>query len=90
VLLQKKHLKNPLKPLKNKENIMADELGFRQTYKQKGTITSGGGPAESIEKGASGSHRDNNWKKGAAQCKVTKGDKVGPYTNVKDQFGSKY
>jgi len=69
---------------------MADELGFRQTYKQKGTITSGGGPAESIEKGASGSHRDNNWKKGAAQCKVTKGDKVGPYTNVKDQFGSKY
>ncbi|CAB4129554.1 hypothetical protein UFOVP118_89 [uncultured Caudovirales phage] len=69
---------------------MADELGFRQTYKQKGTITSGGGPAEAIEKGASGSHRDNNWKKGAAQAKTKAAGKVGPYTNVNEQFGSKY
>jgi len=69
---------------------MADELGFRKAYKMTGTPGYAGGPGEAVEKGASGSHRDNNWKKGAAQVKLTKGEKIGPYTNVKDQFGSKY
>ena len=69
---------------------MADELGFRKAYKMTGTPGYAGGPGEAVEKGASGSHRDCNWKKGAAQVKLTEGKKVGPYTNVKDQFGSKY
>jgi hypothetical protein len=69
---------------------MADELGFRKAYKMTGTPGYAGGPDQAVDKGASGSHRDNNWKKGAAQGKLTEGKKVGPYTNVKDQFGSKY
>ena len=42
---------------------MADEnlKGFRQTYQETGKLSSGGGPGDtSIDKGASGSHRDNN------------------------------
>jgi len=69
---------------------MEKELGFRKAYKMTGTPGYAGGPDQKVEEGASGSHRDNNWKKGEAQGKVTKSQKVGPYTNVKEQFGSKY
>ena len=70
---------------------MAENLkGFRQTYQETGKLSSGGGPGKDIDPGASGSHRDNNWKKGAAQGKMKNAGKVGPYSNVKDQFGQKY
>ena len=70
---------------------MAENLkGFRQTYQETGKLSSGGGPGKDIDPGASGSHRDNNWKKGAAQAKMKNAGKVGPYSNVKDQFGPKY
>jgi hypothetical protein len=72
---------------------MADEnlKGFRQTYQETGKLSSGGGPGDkNIDNGPSGSHRDNNWKKGAAQGKMKNAGKVGPYSNVKDQFGPKY
>lgn len=70
---------------------MAENLkGFRQTYQETGKLSSGGGPEKNIDPGASGSHRDNNWKKGAAQAKMKNAGKVGPYSNVKDQFGPKY
>lgn len=70
---------------------MAENLkGFRQTYQETGKLSSGGGPGKDIDPGPSGSHRDNNWKKGAAQGKMKNAGKVGPYSNVKDQFGPKY
>ena len=70
---------------------MAENLkGFRQTYQETGKLSSGGGPAGAIEKGASGSHRDNNWKRGAAQGNLRNAGKVGPNKNVKEEFGPKY
>jgi hypothetical protein len=72
---------------------MADEnlKGFRQTYQETGKLSSGGGPGDTnIDNGPSGSSRNNNWKKGAAQAKMKNAGKVGPYSNVKDQFGPKY
>ena len=69
---------------------MAENLkGFRQTYQETGKLSSGGSSG-TIDQGASGSHRDNNWKKGAAQGNLRNAGKVGPYSNTKDQFGSKY
>lgn len=70
---------------------MAENLkGFRQTYQETGKLSSGGGPASTIDRGASGSHRDNNWKKGEAQGKTRNAGKVGPYNNIKDSSGSLY
>lgn len=72
---------------------MADKnlQGFRQTYQETGKLSSGGGPGEkTIDKGPSGSHRDNNWKIGAAQCKVSKDKKVGPGKNLKDIGGGNF
>jgi hypothetical protein len=67
------------------------ELGFRKTYKMTGTPGYAGGPGEkTIDKGASGSHRDNNWKIGAAQGKMAKSDKVGPDKNLKDIGGGNF
>lgn len=61
------------------------ELGFRQTYKQTGHEGFAGGPGEtSLDSGPAGSHRDNNWKIGASQAKLTKPSKVGPGKNLKD------
>lgn len=59
---------------------MSDEnlKGFRQTYQETGKASSGGGPAAKIEKGVSGSHRDNNWKVGASQVKLRLAGKIGP------------
>jgi hypothetical protein len=71
---------------------MAENLqGFRQTYQETGKLSSGGGPGEtSIDKGSSGSHRDNNWKIGASQAKLTKDKKVGPGKNLKDIGGGNF
>jgi hypothetical protein len=69
----------------------AGELGFRQTYKQTGAQSSGGGPGEkTIDAGNSGSHRDNNWKIGAAQAKNTKPSKVGPGKNLNEIDGGNF
>jgi len=69
---------------------MADELGFRKAYKMTGTPGYAGGPDQAVEKGASGSHRDNNWKKGAAQVKLTEGKKVGPDKNLNEIGGGNF
>ena len=67
-----------------------DELGFRQTYKQTGNQSTGGGPDAKIDKGNSGSHRDNNWKVGASQAKLANDKKVGPGKNLKDINGGNF
>jgi hypothetical protein len=65
--------------------------GMRQVYQETGHLGYAGGPGETqIDAGPSGSHRNNNWKLGAAQAKMKNAGKVGPNTNVKDQFGPKY
>jgi len=65
--------------------------GMRQVYQETGHLGNAGGPGNTkIDAGPSGSDRNNNWKKGAAQSKLRNAGKVGPYSNVKDQFGSKY
>lgn len=65
--------------------------GFRQTYQETGTLSSGGGPGEkNIDAGSSGSHRNNNWKIGASQVKMAKDKKVGPGKNLKDIGGGNF
>lgn len=68
----------------------AGELGFRQTYKQTGNQSSGGGPEASLDLGASGSHRDNNWKIGQAQGKIKNAKAIGPGKNLKDIDGGNF
>jgi hypothetical protein len=68
----------------------AGEIGFRQTYKETGNISSGGGPDAKVDSGPSGSSRNNNWKKGAAQNKMAKDSKVGPGKNLKDIGGGNF
>lgn len=68
---------------------MADELGFRQTYKQMGKQSSGGGPSETtIDKGNSGSKRSNNAV--LNQNKMAKSSKVGPDKNLNDIGGGNF
>ena len=70
---------------------MADNLkGFRQTYQETGKLSSGGGPEAAVDKGASGSHRDNNWKRGAAQSKMKNAGKIGPGKNLKEIDGGNF
>jgi hypothetical protein len=70
---------------------MEKELGFRKAYKMTGTPGYAGGPGDkTVDSGTSGSHRDNNWKKGAAQSKTANADKIGPYNNLKGTSGSLY
>jgi hypothetical protein len=71
---------------------MAENLqGFRQTYQETGKLSSGGGPGEkNIDKGASGNHRDNNWKIGAAQSKMKNAKPIGPGKNLKDIKGGNF
>jgi len=71
---------------------MADNnlKGFRQTYQETGKLSSGGGPAAAIDKGASGSHRDNNWKRGAAQGKLKNAGKIGPGKNLNEVKGGNF
>ena len=71
---------------------MAENLkGFRQTYQETGQLSSGGGPGEkNLDAGASGSHRDNNWKKGAAQSRLKNAKPIGPGKNLKDIPGGNF
>ena len=72
---------------------MADEnlKGFRQTYQETGKLSSGGGPGEkNLDKGPSGSSRNNNWKAGAAQGKLKNAGKIGPGKNLKDIDGGNF
>ena len=71
---------------------MADNLkGFRQTYQETGKLSSGGGPEDkTLDKGPSGSHRDNNWKIGAGQAKTRAAGKIGPGKNLKDVKGGNF
>jgi hypothetical protein len=72
---------------------MADNnlQGFRQTYQETGKLSSGGGPDNKrLDAGAYGSHRDNNWKRGAAQAKLANAKPIGPYNNLKGTSGSLY
>ena len=71
---------------------MADKnlQGFRQTYQETGKLSSGGGPEQKIDNGPSGSKRENNWKKSAAQCKLTKDKKVGPDKNLNEIGGGNF
>ena len=65
-----------------------DELGFRQTYKQTGAQSSGGGPGEkTIDAGNSGSKRANNAV--LNQIKV-KSSTVGPDKNLNDIGGGNF
>lgn len=66
------------------------ELGFRKAYKMTGTPGYAGGPDQAVDTGASGSHRDNNWKRGAAQAKNANAEKVGPGKNLKDIGGGNF
>ena len=59
-----------------------DELGFRQTYKQTGAQSSGGGPGEkTIDAGTSGSKRANN---AVLNQNKVKSSKVGPDRNLNE------
>ena len=69
---------------------MEKELGFRKAYKMTGTPGYAGGTDQKVEEGASGSHRDNNWKKGAAQAKMAKPSKVGPDKNLNEIGGGNF
>lgn len=65
--------------------------GFRQIYQETGKLSSGGGPGEkTIDAGASGSHRDNNWKIGAGQAKLKNAKPIGPGKNLKDIDGGNF
>lgn len=68
---------------------MADELGFRKTYKMTGKPGFAGGPGEkAIAEGGkpSGSLRANNAVKG----KPARSSKVGPGKNLKDIDGGNF
>ena len=65
-----------------------DELGFRQTYKQTGAQSSGGGPSEkTIDAGTSGSKRANN---AVLNQNKVKSSKVGPDKNLNDIGGGNF
>ena len=67
---------------------MADTLGFRQTYKQTGAQSSGGGPGEkTIDAGNSGSKRANN---AVLNQNKVKSSKVGPDKNLNDIGGGNF
>ena len=70
-----------------------DQLGFRHTYKQTGTVSASAGGDTSvtdIDPGAAGSHRDNNWKIGAKQAKMAKPSKVCPDKNLNEIGGGNF
>jgi hypothetical protein len=71
---------------------MAENLkGFRQTYQETGKLSSGGGPEDkTLDAGPSGSHRDNNWKRGAAQAKMKNAKPIGPGKNLKELKGGNF
>jgi hypothetical protein len=66
------------------------ELGFRKAYKMTGTPGYAGGPDATVDKGASGSHRDNNWKIGAGQAKLKNAKAIGPGKNLNELEGGNF
>ena len=64
----------------------AGEIGFRQNYKETGSITSGGGPDAKVDNGPSGSKRANNAVKG----KPARSSKVGPGKNLNEIGGGNF
>jgi hypothetical protein len=65
---------------------MADELGFKKTYKMTGKPGYAGGPGETtIDKGNSGSKRANNAVLNGN--KMAKASLIGPGKNLKDIKG---
>jgi hypothetical protein len=69
---------------------MEKELGFKKAYKMTGTPGYAGGPDQKVEQGASGSHRDNNWKTGAAQGKLKNAKPIGPGKNLNELKGGNF
>ena len=65
----------------------AGELGFRQTYKQTGNQSTGGGPDAKIDPGPAGSKRANN---AVLNQNKVKSSKVGPGKNLKDIDGGNF
>lgn len=66
----------------------AGELGFRQTYKQTGLQSSGGGPEDkTLDQGPSGSKRANNAVLNGNKLTTSK---VGPDKNLKDIGGGNF
>ena len=67
---------------------MADELGFKKTYKMTGKATGfAGGPDAKVEKGPSGSKRANN---AVLNQNKVKSSKVGPDKNLNDIGGGNF
>ena len=66
------------------------ELGFRKAYKMTGKPGYAGGPDAPVDTGASGSHRDNNWKIGASQAKMKNAKKIGPGKNLNEIEGGNF
>jgi hypothetical protein len=66
---------------------MADQLGFRKTYKMTGTPGFGGGPDQKVEKGLSGSKRANN---AVLNQNKVKSSKVGPDKNLNEIGGGNF
>ena len=66
------------------------ELGFRKAYKMTGTPGYAGGPDQKVEKGASGSHRDDNWKVSAKQAKLKNAKAIGPGKNLNELEGGNF
>ena len=64
----------------------AGGIGFRQNYKETGSITSGGGPDAKVDNGPSGSKRANNAVKG----KPARSSKVGPGKNLNEIGGGNF
>ena len=61
------------------------DVGYKKAYKMTGTPGYAGGPSETnLDAGPAGSHRNNNWKIGAAQAKMANSDKIGPDKNLKE------
>lgn len=69
---------------------MEKELGFRKAYKMTGTPGYAGGPDAKIDNGPAGSHRDNNWKRGAAQAKLKNAKPIGPGKNLNEIEGGNF
>ena len=68
---------------------MADNnlKGFRQTYQETGSLSSGGGPEnKKLDSSTSGSKRPSN----AAKGKPARSSKVGPDQNLKDIGGGNF
>jgi len=66
-------------------------MGMRQVYQETGKLGYAGGPEDkSLDAGASGSHRDNNWKRGAAQAKMKNAGKIGPGKNLNEIEGGNF